>query len=109
MTAKLHEVSTEMRLRRHQPVKDQGRWLASVLRGHYAYYGVPTNIHALEAFRTGIAKNWHRSLRRRGQRKPINWERTRRLVARWLPPVRIVHPWPQQRLVVMTQGKSPVR
>jgi group II intron reverse transcriptase/maturase len=109
MTAKLHEVSTEMRRRRHQPIEEQGRWLASVLRGHYAYYGVPTNIHALEAFRTGMAKRWHRALRRRGQRRPINWERTNRLVARWLPPVRILHPWPQQRLTVITRGKSPVR
>lgn len=109
MTAKLHEVSTEMRHRRHQPIAEQGRWLASVVRGHFAYYGVPTNARALEAFRTTVRRAWFRSLRRRGQRRPINWERMQRIAARWLPPVRITHPWPQQRLIVTTQGKSPVR
>jgi hypothetical protein len=43
MTAKLHEVSAEIRRSCHLPIPDQGRWLAAVLRGHYAYYGVPTN------------------------------------------------------------------
>ena len=28
-----------------------GRWLASVLHGHYRYYAVPENIEALHAFR----------------------------------------------------------
>jgi RNA-directed DNA polymerase len=64
---------------------------------------------AVDAFRTGVAKNWYRSLRRRGQRRPITWDRMRRLVARWLPTAHIVHPWPSQRLHVNTQGKSPVR
>lgn len=109
MTAKLHEVSTEMRRRRHQPIAQQGRWLGSVVRGHLAYYGVPTNVHALEAFRTSIAKNWYRSLRRRSQRRRLNWERMARIANRWLPPARITHPWPQQRLTVNTQGKSPVQ
>jgi hypothetical protein len=54
---KLHEVSTEMRRRRHWPIAEQGRWLASVVSGHIGYYGVPTNAHALQAFRTSIAKN----------------------------------------------------
>jgi RNA-directed DNA polymerase len=85
MTAKLHEASTEMRRRRHWPIAEQGRWLASVVRGHIGYYGVPANVHALQAFRTSIAKNWYRSLRRRGQRRRITWTRMQRVVARWLP------------------------
>jgi group II intron reverse transcriptase/maturase len=109
MTAKLHEVSTEMQRRRQEPIPDQGRWLASVVRGHCAYYGVPTNSKALNAFRTGVAKSWHRSLRRRGQRRPITWERVQRHVAHWIPTVRIAHPWPHDRFNVRTRGKSPVR
>ena len=27
----------------HQPIPVQGRWLASVVRGHMAYYAVPGN------------------------------------------------------------------
>jgi hypothetical protein len=109
MTAKLHEVKTEMQRRRHLPVSDQGRWLAAVLRGHYAYYGVPTNCRSLDAFRSSVARHWYRSLRRRSQRSTLNWKRMSRVVARWLPSVRIVHPWPCQRFRVNTRGKSPVR
>jgi hypothetical protein len=41
MRAKLREVKTELRQRRTLPIPDQGRWLASVLRGHCNYYAVP--------------------------------------------------------------------
>lgn len=109
MTAKLHEVSAEMQRRRHHSIADQGRWLGAVLRGYYAYYGVPTNHHALDSFRTAVARNWHRSLRRRSQRRRLDWRRMSRVVARWLPSAHIVHPWPEQRFKVITLGKSPVR
>jgi hypothetical protein len=41
MRAKLRQVHDQLRQRRHLPVPDQGRWLASVVRGHCAYYAVP--------------------------------------------------------------------
>lgn len=109
MTAKLHEVKAELQRRRHLPISVQGRWLASVVRGHIAYYGVPTNCHALDAFRSSVARLWHRSLMRRSQRSCLNWKRMGRVIARWLPSATIVHPWPHQRFRVTTQGKSPVR
>ena len=31
------------------------------------------------------------------------------VLQRWLPPARICHPWPSQRLGVITQGKSRMR
>ena len=34
MRTKLHEVKAELKQRRHHTIPDQGRWLASVLRGH---------------------------------------------------------------------------
>jgi RNA-directed DNA polymerase len=43
MQVKLREVKTELRRRRHLPIPEQGRWLASVVRGHLAYYAVPDN------------------------------------------------------------------
>jgi len=109
MWAKLREVKTELKRRRHLPVPDQGRWLASVVRGHYAYYAVPDNIEALRAFREQVIWRWHRSLRRRSQRTRMTWDRTRRHANRWLPTARILHPWPQQRFDARTQGRSPVR
>jgi hypothetical protein len=107
--AKLRAKRFEMRRRMHQPIPEQGRWLASVLRGHYRYYGVPDNIEALSAFRRQITRNWMRTLRRRSQRTTVNWERMRRLADRWLPQPQILHPWPEQRFAAITQGRSPVR
>ncbi len=52
MAAKLREVKTALMRRRHLPIPEQGRWLASVVRGHLAYYAVPGNIDAVAAFRT---------------------------------------------------------
>jgi hypothetical protein len=83
--------------------------LVCVLRGHYAYYGVPTNIEALDVLHGEVTQRWRRSLLRRSQRRRLNWVLTDRLAVRWLPAARIVHPWPQERFVVRTRDKSPVR
>ena len=93
----------------HQPIPEQGRWLASVLRGHYQYYAVPDNIEALSAFRRQIIRSWLWTLRRRSQRARLTWERMWLLADRWLPQPKILHPWPEQRFAATTQGRSPVR
>jgi RNA-directed DNA polymerase len=109
MAAKLREVKTELMRRRHLPIPEQGKWLASVVRGHLAYYAVPGNIDTVVAFRTQATRYWYRALRRRSQRTSLNWERMNRLSIRWLPPARIQHPWPDARFNAKTQGRSPVR
>jgi RNA-directed DNA polymerase len=109
LRAKLREVKTELMRRRDQPIPEQGQWLMSVVRGHCNYYAVPGNIDAVAAFRDQAARHWHTALRRRSQRTRLTWERMDRLKARWLPPVRIQHPWPSVRFDARTQGKSPVR
>ena len=85
MRSKLHAVKAEMRLRMHQPIPEQGRWLASFLQGHYNYYAVPDNIEALRGFRQQVIRHWRHTLSRRSQKGRITWERTRRLADRWLP------------------------
>jgi group II intron reverse transcriptase/maturase len=107
--AKLREVKTELRRRRHLPIPEQGRWLASVLRGHCNYYAVPDDSKALNAFRYQIIQHWHKALRRRSQRTTMTWARMTRLADRWLPKIRILHPWPHARFDARIQGKSPVR
>ncbi|NOZ95750.1 MAG: hypothetical protein GXP47_13580 [Acidobacteria bacterium] len=77
-----------------------GAWLASVLRGHYRYHGVPRNGEALSRFRYQVFRLWWRTLRRRSQRTRMTWERMQRLVNLYLPTPRIMHPYPQQRLRV---------
>src|SRR5512135_3042487 len=107
--AKLLAVKREMAKRMHQPIPEQGRWLARVLQGHYNYYAVPDNIEALRAFRERLTRHWLRTLRRRSQKSRVSWERMGRLADRWLPQPRILHPWPEQRFAAVTQGRSPVR
>jgi RNA-directed DNA polymerase len=96
--AKLAEVKAEIRRRRYLPIPEQGKWLASVIRGHQAYYGVPGNYDAVHTFRTQVTRHWHQALRRRSQRgRKLTWGRMNRLATRWLPPTRIVHPFPEAR------------
>jgi group II intron reverse transcriptase/maturase len=102
MRAKLGEVKDQLKRRRHQPIPEQGRWLASVVRGHRAYYAVPGNRAAVATFRTQVTKLWHQALERRSQRTRINWARMNRLATRWLPPARVVHPFPDVRFRVRT-------
>ena len=97
MSAKLREVNTELRRRRHLSIPEQGRWLANVLRGHCNYYAVPDNGKALNAFRHQIVRLWLMSLRRRSQRHRLTWKRMYRHADRWLPKTRILHPWPEAR------------
>jgi group II intron reverse transcriptase/maturase len=109
MRAKLRQVKDELARRRHQPIPEQGRWLASVVRGHLAYHAVPGNSVAVRAFRTQATRHWCAELRRRGQRHRLDWKRMNRLATRWLPPARITHPFPGARFDARTQGRSPVR
>jgi RNA-directed DNA polymerase len=108
MRTKLREVKDELKRRRHHSIPEQGRWLASVLRGHYAYYAVPGNSDRINRFYDEVTRHWFKSLRRRSQRSRLNWTRMRRLSARWLPPPKRMHPFPNARFAAKTQGKSPV-
>ena len=84
---------------RHRPVPEQGRWLRSVVQGFFNYHAVPGNRRALQCFRTCVNRAWLRALRRRSQKgRKLTWDRMRRLIATWIPSVRILHPYPNQRL-----------
>lgn len=102
MRGKLREVKLELKRRMHLPVPAVGQWLKTVVQGHYRYYGVPGNLHALKQFQHQVGWLWFRALRRRSQRTRMNWDRMRRLIRRWLPSPRIMHPYPNQRLRVIT-------
>jgi len=99
---KLREVKAELRLRLHDPVPEVGKWLKAVVQGHFNYYGVPWNCPALNSFRHHVGWLWRRSLARRSQQGYTTWQRMRRLVRRWLPPVCVTHPFPSERLCLNT-------
>jgi RNA-directed DNA polymerase len=100
LRAKLKQVKEELRKRRHQPIPEQGKWLKQVLTGFLAYYAVPTNGRTLSAFRYQVIHLWRRSLQRRSQKDRTTWQRITKLANDFLPKVRTLHPWPEQRFAV---------
>ena len=107
MRAKLAEIKKELRRRMHQPIPDQGLWLAQVIRGYFVYHAVPTNFPALSAFRDHIRRIWLRTLRRRSQKDRFSWERMKKLATDFLPQPKILHPWPGARFAVTHPGWEP--
>jgi RNA-directed DNA polymerase len=100
MQATLQRVKEELRRKRHEAIPLQGKWLAQVIRGFNAYHAVPTNYRSLVLFRVRVTQLWKRALMRRGQRSAVPWQRMDALRDRYLPPPRILHPWPERRFAV---------
>jgi hypothetical protein len=99
MRATLQEVKAQLHERRHEAIPTQGRWLRAVVRGYFEYHAVPTNSRALGAFRYHVTDLWRRT-RRRSQKDGTTWARMTKRAAEWLPPPRILHPWPHRRFAV---------
>ena len=97
LRAKLREIKQQLRGRLHDPVAETGKWLRSVVQGYFNYHAVPGNLDSLWTFRVRVLRLWRTILRRRSQRSRPNWDRLNLLAARWLPPPRALHPWPEQR------------
>ena len=95
LTRKLKALRQEAWRHMHAPLAEQHRWLSSVLRGHYGYYGMPHNYPALSAFHQEVRRLWFRTLRRRSQKaRRLNWDAFKAIVVRFpLPLPRITHPW----------------
>jgi RNA-directed DNA polymerase len=97
LEAKLQAVKQDLQRRRHEPVTVIGTWLARVLRGHYQYHAVPGNMESLMRFKERLARYWWHALNRRSQTGHVNVTRMTRLWQRWLPPPKILHPYPSVR------------
>lgn len=78
----------------HAPLDYQQRMLNAKLRGHYQYYGRPTNYRCLEKFVHTVRRIWHRWLDRRTRGRRLTWQRFKRIHARYpLLRPRITHAW----------------
>jgi hypothetical protein len=77
--------------------RGQGQWLRRVVQGYFNYHAVPGNSHRLSVFRKEVARAWLHALRRRGQHGKMSWSRMQRYVAHYLPRVRVLHPYLNQR------------
>ena len=82
MRAKLQAIKAELRPRMHAPAAEQGKWLASVVRGYFQYHGVPNNGAALAAFRHHVIDLWRGVLRQRSDKDQTTWDQINRL-AQW--------------------------
>src|SRR5437667_3554637 len=60
---------------RHDPVNEQQKMLNAKLRGHYQYYGRPTNYRSLWRFYRKIRRIWRMWLSRRTHGRTLTWER----------------------------------
>jgi RNA-directed DNA polymerase len=102
MRTKLQSLRERLWQRLHQPLAEVGRWLRSVVQGWFNYHAIPGNSPCLDRFRTQVGQLWLAALRRRSQRgRTWTWERISRLIRWWLPPARILHPYPNVRFSVM--------
>ncbi len=77
---------------RHRSLRDQHRHLSSMMRGHFAYYGVGGNTRRLRWFANQVGRIWRKWLSRRDRQGGLQWARFNEILRRYpLPPVRIVH------------------
>lgn len=105
--ATVQAIKLELQRIRHDPIDEQGRRLAGMLNGHYAYFAVPTNIDAVRAVRHHVKIRWYLSLRRRSQRRRLSWRRMNVIAEKFLPQPRVLHPWPEQRFLVTHRRQEP--
>ena len=81
----------------------------TIRQGHLNYYAVSGSHPSLGWFCNQVRRYWLKSLRRRSQKAFLSWERFIRLVDRFLPPIKVLHPLPLHRFDARTRGRSPVR
>jgi group II intron reverse transcriptase/maturase len=79
---------------RHDPVEEQGQALNAKLRGHYQYYGRPTNFRSLWEYYREVRKIWKKWLNRRTRGKTLRWaDYEELLILHPLLRPRITHCW----------------
>jgi hypothetical protein len=109
MRTTLTAIRATLMRRRHEPIPVIGRWLGSVVQGYMNYFSVPGNRIRIGAFAREVNRAWRFALLRRSQRHRMPWTRFAKISRKYLPPLRVVHPWPTERFDVRTVGRSRVR
>jgi RNA-directed DNA polymerase len=109
MRAKLKAIKVELRKSMHNPIAKTGAWVKQMLQGHLNYFAVAGNDKSLWWFFNEVRWLWLKSLKRRSQNARLSWEKFTRLVDRFFPPIKVLHPLPCHRFDANTRGRSPVR
>jgi hypothetical protein len=90
----LKAISRWCKTHRHDDVEDQRAELNLKLRGHYQYYGRPTNVPAIWKFFRAVRRVWKKWLARRTRGRPLIWQDFARILRRLpLARPRITRPW----------------
>src|SRR5450759_428663 len=97
MVAKIKVIKAELQRRKHHRTTEVGAWLRKAVLGYYQYHAVPGNSTQLRIFRRRVCWLWRSVLVRRSQRAQVRWDRLSPLLNRWIPPPRILHPYPDAR------------
>lgn len=92
----VNAVADWCRRNRHLPIKEQHAALTRRIQGHFNYFGVSGNFRSLKQLIQEVTKAWYKWLRRRSQRRRLNWERYTKLLERL--------PFPRPRIKVRLWG-----
>lgn len=82
ITQSLTSIKEKLWKMMHLPVAYQVRYLNSVLRGHFNYFGLAGNGKALSNFRYKVILLWRRVLSRRSQVSKLSWEKISKLITK---------------------------
>ena len=96
----LRQVKAELRRRMHRNPYEVAKWLGKVMDGWLRYYAVPTSLPSLTRFEFRLRILWLRAMRRRSQMDRTRLEKLGKYAAASWPPLKILHPWPEQRFAV---------
>ena len=107
LAARLKQIKQRLQVRQHEPIPQMGKWLQRVVTGYYNYHAVPGNLASLSLFQSRLGRLWRQVLRRRGDRRKMDWNRFNRVCGRYLPPPRTLHPYPYQRFDVTHPRQEP--
>jgi group II intron reverse transcriptase/maturase len=108
MRATLKAIRAKLRKRLNRPLGETGRWLRRVVQGWMNYHAVPHNIRQISRIRKEIGKIWLATIRRRSQRgrSGWTWERMKHLLQRYIPPAKILHPYPSHRFHARLKARA---
>jgi group II intron reverse transcriptase/maturase len=79
----LQRVTAWCQEHRHDPVEEQQKALNRKLRGHYQFYGRPTNYRSLWRFYRSVRRIWKKWLNRRTRGTTLNWAKFAHLLERF--------------------------
>ncbi len=97
LRATIAAIKVKLIQRRHWPIAAVGTWLGQVARGWMNYHAIPGNWTRMKQFLDEIKKLWLHQLRRRSQRHRWGWTRFVRMFKRYLPEIKVLHPFPSER------------